>query len=146
SSNCSQVQVASGVGPATKLVFTTQPVNGNAGTAIAAVVVKVEDAGGNVVTGSSASIAMTSTPGGVGGTTTVAAVNGVATFSNLVLGTAGSYPTPAASARRTSGTRASVTIGAGAATKLVFTTQPTNGAAGSAIASVVVQVQDAGGN
>src|SRR5215472_13763942 len=135
-----------GAGAATKLVFTTQPANGSAGTPLANVVVQVQDASGNVVTGSSASITITSTPAGVGGTTTVAAVNGVATFSNLVFTTAGSYTLTAASTGLTSATSSAFTIGAGAATKLVFTTQPANGSAGTPLVSVVVQVQDASGN
>jgi RHS repeat-associated protein len=146
SSNCSQVQVTSGVGPASKLAFSTQPGNGKAGSPLGNVVVQVQDANGNVVTGSNASITITSTAAGVGGTTTVAAVNGVATFSNLVFTAAGSYTLTAASAGITSATSTPFAISAGAPAKLVFSTEPTNGAAGSPLASVVVQVQDASRN
>jgi hypothetical protein len=146
SSNCSQVQVTSGVGPASKLAFGTQPANGAAGSPLEHVVVQVQDANGNAVTGSNALITITSTAAGVRGTTTVAAVNGVATFSNLVFTVAGNYTLTAASAGITSATSTPFTISAGAAAKLVFSTEPTNGAAGSPLASVVVQVQDASGN
>ena len=55
--------------------------------------VSVEDANGNVVTSdnSSVTVAIGTNPGGgtLGGTLTVAAVNGVATFSNLSINKAG---------------------------------------------------------
>src|SRR6185295_11422343 len=76
--------------PATadRVAFVVQPANANAGASIApAVQVAVQDAFNNTVTSSSASVtvAIGSNPGGgtLSGTTTVAAVNGVATFSNL---------------------------------------------------------------
>ncbi len=133
------------VGPASKLAFTTQPpAAGTAGTGLPAVVVQVQDASGNLVTGSSAAVTISSTPAGVGGTLTVNAVNGVATFSTLILNTAGAYTLTAASTGLTSATSNSITV-AGPAAKLVFTTQPpANGAAGTAFGAVV-QIQDASG-
>jgi RHS repeat-associated protein len=131
---------------ASRLVFSTQPVNGTAGNPLANVVVQVQDTTGNVVTSSNASITISSTPTGVGGTTTVAAVGGVATFSNLVFTATGSYTLTAASSGLTSATSNSFTISAGTASKLVFTTPPTNGTEGSPLAAVVVKVEDAGGN
>ena len=57
--------------------------------------VEVEDPNGNVLTGntSTVTLAVASGRGGfaTGSTTSVAAVNGVATFSNLLLDTAGTY-------------------------------------------------------
>ena len=58
--------------------------------------VAVEDAFGNVVTSDTSTVDRSPSPVGPGGfaagsTTSVAAVSGVATFSNLVLDTAGSY-------------------------------------------------------
>ncbi len=44
------------------------------------------------------------------------------------------------------GAATSITVSAGAPTKLAFTTQPVNTTAGSTMANVVVQVQDANGN
>jgi len=76
---------------ASKLVITTQPVGGLSGALLATEpVVKVEDSAGNVVP-SSASITATSSAGStLAGTTTVSAVGGVATFSDLTLaGTVG---------------------------------------------------------
>jgi len=144
--NCSQVLVTSGVGPAAKLVFSTEPGNGIAGIALPGVMVQVQDSNGNVVTGSSASIAINSTGAGIGGTTTVAAANGVATFSNLLFTKAGTYTLTAASAGIASATSRPFTIAAGAAANLVFSTEPANGTTWSPLASVVVQVQDTNGN
>lgn len=144
--NCSQVQVTSSVGAAAKLVFSTEPANGTAGSPLEQVAVQVQDNNGNAVTSSSASITINSTAAGVGGTTTVAAVNGVATFSNLVFAATGSYTLTAASSGITSATSTPFTISAGAAAKLVFGAEPANGTAGSPLSGVVVQVQDANGN
>jgi hypothetical protein len=79
---------------ATRLAFTTQPVTGAIGQALLPVRVQVQDASGNPMTGS-ASVTLTSNPAGIN--TTAAAVNGVATFSNLVLNTLGTYTLTASS-------------------------------------------------
>ena len=141
------------VGTATKLVFGTQPSNATAVSSITpAVTVQVQDAGGNVVTGSTASItiAIGTNPssGTLSGTTTVNAVSGVATFSNLSIDKAGTgYTLTASSSGLTGATSSAFNITAGAVTKLVFGTQPSNTAAGSSITpAVTMQVQDAGGN
>jgi len=83
-----------GVGPAAKVVFTVQPSNAVAGGVITpAVQVAIQDAQGNTVTTATTSItvAIGTNPasGTLSGTTTVAAVSGVATFSNLSLNPAG---------------------------------------------------------
>src|SRR5258708_21769146 len=79
-----------GVGAASKLVFTVQPSTAAAGAAIAPPVqVAVQDGVGNTVTTATTSITVaigTNPAGGtLAGTTTVAAVSGVATFSTLSL-------------------------------------------------------------
>jgi trimeric autotransporter adhesin len=77
-------------GPAAKLVFTTQPGNAYAGTSFSTPpVVAVEDAYGNVVTSSSAPVALQLTPTS-GGLTCPArnATAGVATFSGCRVATA----------------------------------------------------------
>ncbi len=81
-------------GVASKLVFTTQPVGAKAGNALATQpVVTVQDASGNIISGSNASItlAIGTNPGNgtLSGTNPVSAVNGVATFSGLTISTAG---------------------------------------------------------
>ena len=90
-----------GAGPAAQLVFTPEPpATGTAGTPLTSFVVSVEDAQGNVVTtGTAASdtITLSIASGPAGGVfnsaattyTNVAAVNGQATFSAIVLDTAG---------------------------------------------------------
>src|SRR5207249_4223630 len=141
------------VGAAAKLVFGTQPSNATAASSITpAVTVQVQDAGGNVVTGSTASVtvAIGTNPssGTLSGTATVSAVNGVATLSNLSIDKAGTgYTLTASSTGLTGATSTAFNITVGAATKLAFGTQPSNTAAGTSISpAVTVQVQDAGGN
>ena len=86
--------------------------------------VAVEDAFGNVVTSntSTVTIAVGSGPGGLtaGSTTSVAAVSGVATFSNLVLDTAGTYTLKATDGALTSVTSGNITVSPAAASQLVF--------------------------
>lgn len=79
---------------AVRLVFTSQPGNAMVGSPVTpAVVVALQDAFGDIVTGfdDSISIELAQNPGGspLLGTTRVAAVQGVATFSDLRLGAAG---------------------------------------------------------
>jgi hypothetical protein len=141
------------VGAAAKLAFTVQPSNVTAGSSIApAVTVSVEDGQGNVVTTAtnSVSIAIGTNPssGTLSGTTPVSAVAGVATFSNLSINRAGTGYTLAASATGLTGaTSSSLNVTAGAASKLAFTIQPSNVAAGSSITpAVAVSVEDSLGN
>jgi len=135
---------------ASKLAFTVQPTNTVAGVAVApAVQVTVRDAFDNTVTGSSATItlAIGTNPGGgaLSGTTTLAAVSGVATFSNLSIDKTGTgYTLTAASAGLTGATSSAFTITPAAAARLAFTVQPSDSTAGVAIAPAVrVTVRDA---
>ena len=143
------------VGPAAKLVFTLQPSNAAAGGAITpGVQVAVQDAQGNTVTTATTNITVaigTNPASGIlSGTATVAAVNGVATFSTLSLNAAGTgYTLTAAATGLTGATSNAFTISStvGPAAKLVFTVQPSNAAAAAAITpGVQVTVQDAQGN
>jgi len=140
-------------GPANKLAFVQQPTNTEAGSSITpAVTVNVEDASGNVVTNSTASVALaigTNSGGGtLSGTTTVNAVNGVATFSGLSINKTGNgYTLAANSTGLTAATSNTFNITSGTATQLVFGQQPTNAVAGSSITpAVTVQVEDANNN
>lgn len=84
---------------ATHLVFTVQPTDGTAGTSFT-VTVTVEDSSGNTVTGNDSTIRLRANgPGGLTGsrTLTATAVDGVATFNNVVLNTAGAYTLVASS-------------------------------------------------
>jgi hypothetical protein len=139
-------------GAPAQLVFTQQPQNGTANINLAPVAVTVQDALGNVVTGDSHSVSLTiaSGPGGFdpSSTTTVAFANGVATFSNLILNTAGNYTLQANDAADGNLTVVSnaFTIAPGTAAKLIFTAQPADVTAGNALGSVAVTEYDASNN
>src|SRR5213079_1186453 len=138
-------------GTATQLAFTVQPSNTVAGAAISpAVQVTALDPAGNLVptfTGN-VTVALGNNPGGstLGGTTTVAAVGGVVTFSDLTLDkTAPGYWLTATGLG--SATSSSFNIIAGPATQLVFGTQPGTTVAGQQITPAVkLRALDALGN
>lgn len=135
------------------LTFTTPPSNVVAGAVMApAVVVAITDAAGNRVPTAtdSVTLAIAAGPTGatLGGTTKVAAVAGQATFSDLTLPKAGAnyrlVPMAASMARDTS---AAFTVAPASPAVLAFTQEPTNAAAGAAIApDVQVAVRDTLGN
>ncbi len=138
-----------------KLVFTTQPSSSKAGASISPVVqVSIEDSHNHVVTSntSKVTVAIGANPGNgtLGGTLTVAAINGVATFRNLWINKSGTGYTLGAADGSLSGgatTSRSFSVTPAAASKLVFTTQPSNTAVGVAISPAVqVSVEDAYGN
>src|SRR6185295_4114551 len=128
---------------ANKLAFTVQPTNATAGVAIApAVQVTVQDAFGNTVPSSSASItvAIGANPGGgaLSGTATVSAVSGVATFSNLSIDKSGTgYTLTAASGALTGASSSSFNISPAAASKLAFTAPIPNATAGVSVSPAV---------
>jgi hypothetical protein len=128
------------------LAFVQQPANTTAGTAIpSAVTVQILDAFNNP-TGSTATVALTPNgpgPFATGSTSSVAAVGGVATFSNLVLNKAGTYTLKATGAGLTADTSTSFVVSAAAADHLAFAQQPTNTPTGAAITpAVTVQILD----
>jgi autotransporter-associated beta strand protein len=138
---------------ATKVVFGVQPSSTGAGAIIApALTVKVEDSLGNVVTTdtSNVTLAIGTNPGSgtLGGTLTVAAVSGIATFSTLSINKSGvGYTLTAADGSDTGATSSAFNITPGAATQLVFNQQPTNTMVGATISpAVTVQVEDSLGN
>src|SRR5207253_177678 len=138
-------------GTATQLAFTVQPSNTVAGAAISpAVQITALDPAGNPVpsfTGS-VTVALGNNPGGstLGGTTTVAAVGGVVTFSDLTLDkTAPGYWLTATGLG--TATSSGFNITPGAASQLVFGTQPGTTVAGQQITPAVkVRALDAFGN
>ena len=143
------------VGAAAQLAFTTQPAGGASGASLGTQpAVSVEDSGGNVVTGgtSAVTLAIGSQPGtGAALSCTanpVTASAGVASFAGCkITGQAGTYTLKATSTGLTAATSAGFAITAGAATKLVFTTQPGGGASGTAWSTQPkVSVEDASGN
>ena len=140
-------------GTATALAFSVQPTSGAAGVAIApAVRVTARDAQGNPVTTftGNVTVAIAANPGAgtLSGTTTVAAVAGVATFSTLSINKAGAgYTLSASAASMTPATSASFTVAPGAATTLAFTGPPTTATANANISPAVkVTALDALGN
>src|SRR3989442_5498890 len=119
-----------------------------------AVRVTARDAQGNTATGftGTVTVALDANPGSgtLSGTTAVAAVAGLATFANLSIDKVGSGYTLTA-ATTVGGVTASTStpfdVSAAAASRLVFTVQPSNAAAGAAIAPAVqVTAQDTHGN
>ena len=136
-----------GAGP---LAFGVQPSNTVAGVAISpAGDGPGLDQFGNLVTNDSSdqvTLTVASGPGGfaASSTTTVTASGGVATFSNLVLNTAGTYTlSESGSGGLTGPASTSFTVIPAAADHLVFGVQPSNTVAGVAISpAVTVKVFD----
>jgi hypothetical protein len=96
------------VGPPGKLVFSAVPTSGTPGSPLTpAPAVKILDAAGNPTT-STASVILISTPAGVNAA--VAAVNGTATFGNLIFPSAGSYTLAATSTGLTGATSGTIVI------------------------------------
>jgi hypothetical protein len=122
-------------GAAAKLAFSpTTPGPGTAGSAIPSVLVQVQDSFGNVVTTANSGSVVMSIAGGsaqssfTSGTTSVGVSSGVASFTNLVVNTSGSYTltaTPSSIGGVTSALNSSsFTVNPAAASKVLITTQP----------------------
>ena len=138
------------------LAFVEQPSNSVANATISpAVRVAVEDASGNTVVSASDPVTLALVGGtGLAGTLTVSPHNGIATFSNLSVNTAGTGLTLLATGPQLSfvnSTTFSISApGSGTVStpaKLAFSQQPTNALTQAAITPAVqVTVEDAGGN
>ena len=140
-----------------QLVFGQPPTNANVGADIApGVTVKIENSNGDVVTSDSSSvtIAIASGPSStLAGTLTEQAINGVATFPDLSLGTAGTYTLSASDATdnltaapSSSFVIASAGTPSNSAAKLVFLQQPQTSIINGPISTVQVAVEDSSGN
>jgi adhesin/invasin len=134
---------------ATKLAIQTQPsATATAGLAFAQQpVIRIEDAFGNLVTSDNTTTITAARSSGIGtlqGTTSLAAVAGIVSFTNLRHNVSGSITIQFTSVPvRTPVTSSSIVINAAAASKLVLTQQPTNTVSGVSIAPpVTVQLQD----
>ncbi len=136
---------------ASKLAITQAPTTGTAGAALSpAVQVSVENQSGSVVTSDNSTVTLT-LEGGVfaGGATTVTAqaVNGVATFSNLIIDAVGIYNLVASDGSYAGASSGLIAIGPAAASKVVFTQMPATGVAGQEWdPPVMVTVEDQFGN
>jgi hypothetical protein len=140
--------VGSSPGVAAQLAFIQQPTTALAGSDISpAIIVDVEDSDGNVVSSdnSSVTLSIASGSGTLGGTLTVSAVNGVATFSDVTLSTGGNYTLKAVDGALGQGTTsASFAV---IEPQLAFIQQPTGALAGETISpSITVAVEDSNGN
>ncbi len=137
-------------GTGAKLVATTQPTNTVAGTNFTTGV-SVEDALGNVVTTSSAPVALTigTNPGGgilTCGTNPINASGGVSTFSCSINKTGAGYSLTATSTGLTSVTTSTFNITPGTASQLVVTTQPAASSTAGTAFTTGVSVEDSLGN
>src|SRR2546425_279423 len=141
-------------GAATQLTVTTEPsATAQSGVPFAQQpVVQLQDGSGNAVNQAGVTItAAIATGGGTLGGTLTATTNGsgAASFTNLAIsGTAGAGARPVSAAGISRGTPGPVNRGAGAATQLTVTTEP-SGTAQSGVAFAqqpVIQVRDASGN
>jgi hypothetical protein len=141
--------IAINAAPASKLVLQQKPTSGTAGAALSQTKVAVEDKFGNLVL-SSSTVTLTLSSGAFStgkNTATANTSNGVATFSSLIINTAGSYTLTASDGNLTN-VAFGVTINAAAANKLVYQqVPPATGTAGVALSpAVVAAVEDKFGN
>src|SRR5207248_2153332 len=143
-----------GAGAATQLTLTTQPSStAQSGVAFAQQpVIQVRDASGNAVSqvGVTVTAAIATGGGTLGGTLTATTTSGgTASFTNLAIsGTAGDRTLSFSATGLTPAVSGTITVGAGAATQLTLTTQPSATAqSGVAFAQQpVVQLRDGAGN
>jgi hypothetical protein len=151
--------VGIGIGPASQLVFSTEPSNtATAGTDFATQpVVQVQDAGGNIVPSNTAVVTLTAYTDAACTTTAatgtlnggaIAASSGVATFTGVDYSKAETIYLKASQGAFTTDCSTAVVVSAGAASVLVYTTEPsTTATAGTDFATQpVVEIRDALGN
>ncbi len=137
---------------AAKLAVTAQPGNATAGAKLTPVTIAAQTAAGDPASAFTGAVTLAlagGTPGAtLGGTVTVNAVAGVATFSNLTVNRSGTGYTLAASGPGLTGaTTNSFDIATGAANQLGFTSQPASITAGAIFGDpVTVTVEDLLGN
>jgi hypothetical protein len=140
-------------GPATRLVFTTQPAGATAGSPFATQpVVTAKDALGNTVPTYTGTVALAIKSGtGASGATLINCAGtrsgGVTSFSGCEIDKAGTGYVLHASDGALAGDSAAFNVAAGAATQLAFSTQPAGATAGAAFTTQpVVTAKDAFGN
>ena len=136
-------------GPSVRsLAFSVQPDESDISVALTpAVVVQALNSIGQVASGFTGTVVMSlstnPTSATLGGTTSVAAVAGVATFSNLTINRSGQgFKLKATSGSLRTATSTAFNI----PTRCVFTDQPDNTAVDTTMNPVVVTIQDPGGN
>jgi hypothetical protein len=136
----------------TQVAFAGQIADGIAGAVVSpAITVDVQDSGGTLVADDTSRVSLSILNGPAGGqltgTTSVSAVQGEATFSNLIFTKPGTYTLSAKDGKLTPGTSNKFQmIGGSVPTQLAFDTQPTSTSVGHVIApAVTVEVDDADG-
>jgi hypothetical protein len=139
------------IGAANKAMITTQPSGAvNAIAFTTQPVIRITDSSENTITTSSSNVvaSIASGTGTLTGTTTVAAVNGVATFTNLVItGTAGTFTLTFTPTSLTAATSSSLTLSAGAANRAAITRASVGTSYGVAFTTQPqITIQDASGN
>lgn len=139
-------------GVASRLDIRTQPsATAGAGVALGTQpVIDVKDAAGNIVTSSTVAItaSVVEAGGTVGGTATVSAVNGTATFTGLsITGLVGSYTLRFTAAGFAPATSGAIVLGPGVANRLAIRTQPAGAVSGVVFTTQpVVEIRDVAGN
>jgi hypothetical protein len=141
-------------GAAAQLAFSQQPSTVVVGSVITpAITVDVEDANGNIIRTDSSAVTLSISGGAsLGGTLTVDAVEGVATFSNISVSSTGSLTLIASdgtlrSANSSSFTVTQSTTTPGTASQLAFEQEPTSTIVDAVITPpITVEVQDDDGN
>ena len=135
---------------AAKLVFVQGPSNVSAGAPMSpAVTVQVEDTYGNPASDSGVLVTLISSPSvTLSGNTATSSSSGLATFSSLVIDTAGNYTLSGTDGSlAATGASGSFTVSAATPNQLAFVQQPSNAFAGQAMTpAVTVQVEDYYGN
>ena len=136
---------------ASKLAFTTAPpATAGAGVALTTFKVSSEDQYGNLATGATDTIALSSSCT-LGGTTSIAESAGVATFSTTSINQVGScilIASDSTNSAITSTSSSAVTVSGGTPAKVAFTVAPpaTVAATGTLVTPFKVSVEDASGN
>ncbi len=130
------------------LAFTTQPTSTTAGTTFGTTVtVQAPDGSTDTSFTGNVTVGIASGSGGFtgGSTTTVAAVNGVATFANLQINTADNYTLSATATGGITGPNStSFTISAGSVSQLAFA--PLSGVSAGTAQDLTVKAEDQYGN
>ena len=136
---------------ATQLVITTQPPSTVTAQSPFSITVAVEDAQGDVIPSfnGSQTVTIANNSGGstLGGTLVVSAINGIATFSGLLLDKVGSgYLLVVNSSTLTAATSSAISVAPGAATQLILTSQPPSTVTAGTAFGFTVTAEDAEGN
>jgi hypothetical protein len=146
----SAVFPATGDLPARAVAITTQPTGAASGSALGTQpVIRIVDSSGTTVTSNVNVVAsIASGTGTLSGTTTVAASNGIATFTDLVVtGTAGTFTLTFTATSLRAATSNSLTITAGPASKVAITRSSAGTQRNTAFTTQPqITIQDASGN